>query len=77
MILIGQLIPVVRNPGSNSEQRGFAMETPQSGRVVVEKRGDLPFRPSSLSGLADQWVRVSGVLYRGRLIADTIEPLNG
>lgn len=76
MILHGRLIPIVRNPGSMSEHPGFALETPQGERVVVEKRNDPPFTSESLIPFAHHEVRVSGVLYRGRFFADEIVQLD-
>jgi hypothetical protein len=76
MILEGMLTRVRRNAGSKSEHFGFEVRRRDGSAVVVEKEGDNPFEHESLVPLEHRLVRAVGEMYRGRFIADTIDPLD-
>jgi hypothetical protein len=76
MILEGTLARILRNAGSKSEHCGFEVTQPDGSSVVVEKEGDNPFEHESLAPLEHRRVRAVGEMYRGRFIADKVDPLD-
>jgi hypothetical protein len=75
VVVEGELIEIQRNPGSKSEHRGFAVRTAEGTNVVIDKRGDNPFEHESLRPLKGLRIRAQGAFYRGRLVADSIDPI--
>jgi hypothetical protein len=75
VIVEGELVEVKRNAGSKSEHRGFAVRTADGNDVVIDKRGDNPFEHESLRPLKGRRIRAEGAFYRGRLVADSVDPL--
>ena len=75
MVVEGELIEIQRYAGSKSEHRGFAIRTADGENVVIDKRGDNPFEHESLRPLKGLRIRAQGALYRGRLVADSVDPI--
>jgi len=76
LVVEGQLVRVRRDAGSKSDYWGFAIRTSDGQEIVVEKEGDNPFEQESLTPLVGRCVRVVGALYRGRVVASVIDPLD-